>query len=187
VAIARALASNPEVLFCDEATSALDPGTTLSILRLIKDIKSAMNITVVMITHQMEVAREVCDRLSVMDAGKIVESGTVRDIFSFPKTEITREFISALKPTEEKETLAMVSANAIRLRLHFLENVNKPILSQLIRDFRLDINILSAAMHNAGGSPVGELMADFSGRDADIAAARLWLAEHGVIAEAVND
>ncbi|MDR2105543.1 MAG: ATP-binding cassette domain-containing protein [Deferribacteraceae bacterium] len=100
VAIARALANNPEILFCDEATSALDPSTTLSILRLIREIKAALNITVVMITHQMEVVREVCEHLSVMDAGNIVESGTVREVFSFPKTGIAREFISALKPLD---------------------------------------------------------------------------------------
>jgi D-methionine transport system ATP-binding protein len=186
VAIARALAGSPEILFCDEATSALDPATTLSILRLIKDIKAAVNITVVMITHQMEVVREVCDRLSVMDAGEIVESGTVKEIFSFPKTDIAREFISALKPIEDKETLLIEPVNAVRYRLHFLENVNKPVLSQLIRDYRLDVNILSGAIHNVGDSPVGELTADFSGQNGDILAARKWLTEHGIVVEAVD-
>jgi D-methionine transport system ATP-binding protein len=187
VAIARALANKPEVLFCDEATSALDPSTTLSILRLIKDIKSVMNIAVIMITHQMEVVREVCDRVSVMEGGRIVESGTVKEVFSLPKTETAREFISALKPIEERETLSSIEpTNAVRYRLHFLKNVDKPILTQLIRNYRLDVNILSGSIHNVAGSPVGEIVADFSGQSADIAAAHQWLTERGIIVEAVN-
>jgi D-methionine transport system ATP-binding protein len=122
-----------------------------------------MNIAVVMITHQMEVVRDICDRLSVMDAGKIVETGTVMDIFSSPKADIARDFISALKPVENKKILCAEPKNAIRYRLHFLENVNKPILSQLIRKYQLDVNIFSGAIHNTGGGPVGELVADFSG------------------------
>jgi D-methionine transport system ATP-binding protein len=102
VAIARALANSPDVLFCDEATSALDPQTTDSILALIRDLQHTMNLTVVMITHQMEVVSRICDRLSVLDGGRIVEEGTVREVFSRPKSPVTREFIAHLMPEELK-------------------------------------------------------------------------------------
>jgi D-methionine transport system ATP-binding protein len=96
VAIARALANHPDVLFCDEATSALDPQTTISILDLIRDIQRQMGLTVVMITHQMEVVREICDNVSVIDNGAIVESGAVKEIFSYPKTDVARDFLRGL-------------------------------------------------------------------------------------------
>ena len=96
VAIARALACNPDILFCDEATSALDPQTTRSILSLIKELQAKMNLTVVMITHQMEVVRDACERVAVIDSGRIVEEGTVSDIFANPKSEVTKDFISNL-------------------------------------------------------------------------------------------
>jgi D-methionine transport system ATP-binding protein len=186
VAIARALANKPEILFCDEATSALDPGTTLSILRLIKDIKAAMNITVVMITHQMEVVREICDRLSVMSEGEIVESGTVKEVFSFPKTETAREFISALKPIEDKEILSSEPAGTVLWRLHFSENAKKPLFSQLIRKFQLDVSILSGSIHNVSNTPVGELLVDINGQNKDILTACRWLGEHGVTVEEID-
>ena len=102
VAIARSLANYPEVLFCDEATSALDPQTTLSILKLIKDIQNRMNLTVIMITHYMDVVREICDYVSVIDNGVVVESGLVKDVFSNPRTETAREFLRALKSVDMK-------------------------------------------------------------------------------------
>lgn len=94
VAIARALANNPDILFCDEATSALDPKTTKSILALIRDIQKKMKLTVVMITHQMEVVREACNNVAVISDGKVVEVGTVEEIFSNPKSAVTKEFLS---------------------------------------------------------------------------------------------
>ena len=94
IAIARALANNPDILFCDEATSALDPQTTKSILNLIRKIQSQMNLTVVMITHQMEVVRDACSQVAVIDNGKVVELGSVDEIFLNPKHEVTKEFIS---------------------------------------------------------------------------------------------
>jgi len=93
VAIARALAANPEVLFCDEATSSLDPQTTRSILALIRDLQERLKITVVLITHQMEVVREICQRVAVMDSGGIVETGDIASVFDSPQTAATREMI----------------------------------------------------------------------------------------------
>src|SRR5690554_1348591 len=100
VAIARALANNPDILFCDEATSALDPQTTRSILTLIKDLQKNLNLSVVMITHQMEVVRDTCEYVAVLDNGSVVEEGLVKDIFARPKENITREFLSHMHYTE---------------------------------------------------------------------------------------
>ena len=117
IAIARALASEPSILFCDEATSALDPQTTRSILALIKEIQKKMNLTVVMITHQMEVVRDACDRVAVLDGGKVVEEGLVSDIFSSPKSVVTKDFLSNL--TSVKESLVRLSDKAGHFTLRF--------------------------------------------------------------------
>ncbi len=187
VAIARALANYPEILFCDEATSALDPQTTLSILELIKDIQNKMNLTVVMITHQMEVVREICDYVSVIDNGVIVESGLVKDVFRYPRTETAREFLRALKPIEEKELLSSQPSCAYRYRLHFVDDtVKKPVLAQLIRQFQLDINILSATIHTVGEDPIGEMIVDISGIQNNIDQALQWLAGHNIIVEGID-
>lgn len=186
VAIARALANYPEILFCDEATSALDPQTTTSILHLIKDIQSQMRLTVVMITHQMEVVREVCDYVSVIDSGQIVESGTVKDIFSFPRSKITREFISGLGLGGD-EALEDFDPQTIKYRLHFRgETTKQPILSQLIKMYQLDVNILSAAIRTVDEEPLGELVVEFVGSSEGLDSAKAYLLEQGIAIEAVN-
>jgi D-methionine transport system ATP-binding protein len=100
IAIARALANNPDILFCDEATSALDPQTTRSILALIRRLQRTLGITVLMITHQMEVVRETCDYVAVLDKGRITETGSVREVFAAPASEVTRDFLRTLGPAE---------------------------------------------------------------------------------------
>jgi D-methionine transport system ATP-binding protein len=186
VAIARALANLPDVLFCDEATSALDPQTTLSILDLIRDIQSKMGLTVVMITHQMEVVREICDYVSVLDNGMIVESGTVKDIFSSPKTEVAREFLRALKPIEERELLSESPFMAARYRLNFVgESTHEPVLSRLVQIFGLEVNILSGTIHPLN-PPVGELIVEISGSSENLDKALAWLEEHNVGLEVLN-
>lgn len=95
VAIARALASDPHVLLCDEATSALDPATTQSILQLLKDINKRLGLTILLITHEMEVVKRICDRVAVIDKGQLIESGSVSEIFSNPKTELAQKFIQS--------------------------------------------------------------------------------------------
>ncbi|MDR0453542.1 MAG: ATP-binding cassette domain-containing protein [Deferribacteraceae bacterium] len=187
VAIARALANYPEILFCDEATSALDPQTTISILELIKDIQNKMNLTVVMITHHMEVVREICDYVSIIDDGVVVESGLVKDMFLYPHTETAREFLRALKPIEEKELLSGQPSCAYRYRLHFAEDtVKKPVLAELIRQFQLDISILSATIHTVAEIPIGEMIVDMSGVQGNIDQALQWLAEHSVAVESID-
>ncbi|MGI5174267.1 methionine ABC transporter ATP-binding protein [Treponema sp. OMZ 840] len=118
IAIARALANKPDILFCDEATSALDPQTTRSILLLIRNIQKQMNLTVVMITHQMEVVRDICSHVAVLDEGKIAEYGTVTDIFSRPKTAVTKDFLAnlAVSAPAFSDTAASVSVSAAEVR-----------------------------------------------------------------------
>ena len=119
VAIARALANNPKVLLCDEATSALDPKTTKSILGLLKDIQQKFELTIVLITHQMEVIREVCERVAIIEAGEIIELGDVEDVFRNPKTDIGKAFISDLKPSSSDGDLVfekMPNSSVIKLR-----------------------------------------------------------------------
>ena len=134
VAIARALACNPDILFCDEATSALDPQTTRSILALIKELQAKMNLTVVMITHQMEVVRDACERVAVIDSGRIVEEGTVSDIFANPKSEVTKDFISNL--TNVKDSIVRWSDEEGRFTLRFFIPIHK-VLFFLCRVCRL--------------------------------------------------
>jgi D-methionine transport system ATP-binding protein len=186
VAIARALANYPEILFCDEATSALDPQTTASILQLIKDIQTQMNLTVVMITHQMEVVRDACDFVSVIDDGEIVESGTVKDIFSFPRTKITREFVGTLKPLMD-EAIEDLPRYSIKYRLHFTgESTTKPILARLIREYMLDVNILSGSIYTVGNDHIGELIVEFVGQSENLDAAKQHLQEQNVRIEVVD-
>ncbi len=188
VAIARALANDPEILFCDEATSALDPQTTLSILKLIRDIQAKLNLTVVMITHQMEVVREICDYVSVLDDGGIVESDTVKKIFTRPRTELARELLSALKPLEDKEIMDSEPSFDKRYRLIFSGAVTKkPILSEVIKEFMIDINILSGTIHTVDGEPLGELIVEMSGANGKLDKAKQWLTEHNVEVEALDE
>ena len=128
VAIARALAVKPEILFCDEATSALDPQTTRAILSLIKEIQKKMNLTVVMITHQMEVVRDACDRVAVLDSGHIVEEGPVSDIFASPKSDVTKDFLSSL--TNVHESIVRWSNDGGHFTLRFRGGAtDEPIIS----------------------------------------------------------
>ena len=120
VAIARALASDPKVLLCDEATSALDPATTQSILKLLKEINRTLGITILLITHEMEVVKRICDQVAVIDKGRLIEQGTVSEIFSIPKTELAQEFISSTfhitLPEEYLENLSDTPKHANRIR-----------------------------------------------------------------------
>jgi D-methionine transport system ATP-binding protein len=187
VAIARALAVRPEILFCDEATSALDPQTTTSILTLIKNIQTQMNLTVVMITHQMEVVREICDFVSVLDEGEIVESGTVKDVFAFPRTKVAREFLGSIKPIDGDDILEIEPSLAHIYRLHFLgESTKKPVISEFIKQSPVNINILSGTIRTVGEVPIGELVVEMEGSAPNIEIAKRWLADRDVKMEALD-
>lgn len=189
IAIARALSTNPSILFCDEATSALDPQTTRSILALIKEIQKKMNLTVVMITHQMEVVRDACDFVAVIDSGKIVEQGAVSEIFSNPKTQITKEFIaninhSASEIKEKAKDFVKWTENNGSYRLLFIgESTGNPVLSQATKKFGVDFNILAAGFETISNSKIGTMLVDIIGESEDVQKTIKFLNENNVKVE----
>ena len=195
VAIARALAVRPEILFCDEATSALDPQTTRSILDLLKQLQQEMNLSIVMITHQMEVVRDACSLVSVLDEGRVVEQGAVTDLFSNPRSSVTKEFISHLNPMEATitatDTKSTTSSGLVRWSheggayiLHFRGALTgEPVLSRLARQFNVEFNIRAGGVQDVGGTPVGTLLVDITGETDEVRRALEYLAHEGIIVE----
>ena len=159
IAIARALACEPSILFCDEATSALDPQTTRSILALIKEIQKKMNLTVVMITHQMEVVRDACDRVAVLENGKVVEEGLVNDIFSHPKSAVTKDFLSNL--TNVKESIVKLSDVTGHYTLRFSSSTtSEPIISRVTKETGALFNIVAAGVQYIEDKKYGVMVLD---------------------------
>lgn len=159
VAIARALAVNPDILFCDEATSALDPQTTRSILSLIKEIQKKMNLTVVMITHQMEVVRDSCDYVAVLDSGRIVEEGKVADVFANPSSPTTKDFLSNLASAHD--SVVRWSKDGGRYTLRFRgSKTDAPILSTVSNKTGAIFNIRAAGIQNVNGEELGVMVCD---------------------------
>ena len=159
IAIARALAIKPDILFCDEATSALDPQTTRAILALIKKIQKQMNLTVVMITHQMEVVRDACERVAVLDAGKVVEEGLVSDIFSNPQSDVTKDFLSNL--TNVKTSIVRWSEEKGHYTLRFRGGTTgDPIISEVSMKLGAIFNIRAAGVQHVNDEDMGMMIAD---------------------------
>ncbi|WP_134089219.1 methionine ABC transporter ATP-binding protein [Olivibacter sp. XZL3] len=171
VAIARALASDPAVLLCDEATSALDPATTRSILSLLKDINRRLNITIVLITHEMDVVKAICDDVAILSEGKIVERGSVREIFSDAKTDLTQQFInSSLHVDIAHEYLNRLTqmpggeTRDLLLKLRFNgATANEPVLSSMVKLYDVDYEVLNAKMDTMGSMQVGVMLLKISG------------------------
>ena len=169
VAIARAIANNPKVLLSDEGTSALDPQTTKSILSLLNRIRKEMGITIVMITHQMEVVKEVCDRAAIMEDGEIIEINTVENLFREPKTKTAHKFINSMHTNVEEEIINPDDFKGTIVRLSFLGSTAKePIVSQVIRRFNININILSGNIDKLQTSSVGHLIVELTGDSEEI-------------------
>ncbi len=169
IAIARALASNPKVLLCDEATSALDPQTTHSILELIREINEKTGITVVIITHQMSVVEEICNRVAILDDGRVAEEGEVSDIFSRPKSSAARKLVF---PDSEPVGQA-VSPDERRIRVVFNGAVatNAPLITRMAIDTQIVANILSASTKCIGNKMYGNMLLGVSPDDATVQAA----------------
>ena len=187
IAIARALACKPDILFCDEATSALDPKTTQQILALIKDIQRKMNLTVVMITHQMEVVRDACDNVAVLSEGQVVEQGTVKDIFAEPKTSVTKEFMSHLTTNTRnvrEDGVVIWSDVPAHYVLRFLnDRVETPVISDIIREFDVVFNISGAGIQKVGDTKMGTMVCDITGSPEAVQAALEAIRERGVTVE----
>ncbi len=159
VAIARALACDPEVLLCDEATSALDPMTTQSILALLQDINRRMGITILIITHEMAVIRQICTRVAIIEGGKIAEEGTVDDVFLHTRSQAGRRLFGVLPEQEEKEEIPCPA-----LRIVFGgAAAGQPIIAGLVRDCGASVNILSANMRRIGGKTYGQMLIESPG------------------------
>lgn len=194
VSIARALAADPQVLLCDEATSALDPQTTLSILRLLKKVNEQLGITIVIITHEMEVIKEVCDRVAVMEAGRVVELGSVFEVFASPKEDITRRFIETTgtmhrvqEMIEGDSPILKLSPGELLIRLQYAErSPNAPMVSQVSRRFDIDLNILFGNVEIIGGSPLGALVVIASGEANKVQEALVFMREQNVKVEVLK-
>ncbi|PSJ43828.1 D-methionine ABC transporter, ATP-binding protein [Zobellella endophytica] len=190
VAIARALAPNPRVLLCDEATSALDPQTTQSILALLKDINNKLGLTILLITHEMQVVKTICDRVAIINDGELVEQGEVSWFFANAKTELARRFIAStihLEIPEEyqRRLSAEPVAGALPLvRLGFTgETVDTPLISILSRELAVDVTILSADIEYAGGVKFGFMLAELDGQPEQTRAALAYLQDHKIQVE----
>lgn len=180
VGIARALATKPSILLCDEATSALDPQTTNSILELLKQINEEYNITILMITHEMSVVREICDRVAVMEAGEIIEEGTVFDVFSQPQTETARNFVNTVMhdqiPDSIIEMIEQNNGEQNVYRINFIgQSAGQPLLSQLAKKFAIDVNVLFGNITELQGIPFGNLIVEFQGAESEVRWALTYL------------
>lgn len=185
VAIARALASDPKILLCDEATSALDPQTTSSILELLEDINKRFGITIVIITHQMSVVREICTRVAILKEGSVVEEGSVEDIFNHPKSQVARELIS--KDAGQEELLRPVIQSGNRIRIVFSENsAFEPVIANLILKFKEPVNIMKADTKNVGGVAKGEMILEFPENCEKIDDMKQYLRDRGLALEEVT-
>ena len=185
VAIARALAVSPDILFCDEATSALDPQTTRSILELLKRLQKDMNLSVVMITHQMEVVRDCCQQVAVIDNGAVAETGSVCEIFSAPKSEVTKDFLMHINPLNPEDTQLIrwsKSGGAYTLRFSG-ELTSEPVLSKISRDYGIEFNICAGGMQKVGETVVGTLFVDINGSPEDMQKAFAYLNQNGIKVE----
>ncbi len=183
VGIARALACDPQVLLCDEATSALDPETTEDILNLLDQLNRELGLTIVMITHQMEVVRRVCDRVAVLKDGKIVEEGPTADVFLNPKHPVTQ---AMLAEDDEGYDVEVAPIGGQMARLTFRgSSTYEPELSRVAREVGVDYSILTGRISRIRGEPCGQLLVVFTGGDAQAAMSRL--SEKGIDVEAVNN
>lgn len=179
VGIARSLANDPKVLLCDEATSALDPNTTLQILDLLKKVNEELGITIVIITHEMPVIKSMCDRVAIMSDGKVVEQGTIFDIFTDPKDPITQSFIESASQKEKeiqdiadevKEKYGSEKAHLIRID-YAGHHKGDRLVANLVKDYQLTLNILYADVEMIQGQPSGTLLLEVEGEAASIEAA----------------
>ena len=186
VAIARAIANNPKVLLSDEGTSALDPQTTKSILSLLNKIRNELGITIVMITHQMEVVKEICDKVAIMEGGEIIEANTVENIFRDPVTKTAHRFINSMQTSVEEEVINPDDFKGKIVRLSFLgETAKEPFISQIVRRFYINVNILSGNINKLQSSNVGHLIVEFTGDDEEIEKALNYLQNNDVHVEVI--
>jgi len=186
VAIARALATKPKILLCDEATSALDPNTTASILKLLKNINKTLGITIVLITHQMEVIKEICNKVAVISNGSIVEQGNTYNVFSKPSHEITKSFLKDVTLNIDKDSLDDPE-NTKLVRITFFDHKAKePLIYKIIKNFDVEANILSGKMSSIQGRTYGNLVVGLRGSNGNVKDAIDYLKDEGLVVEGLK-
>ncbi|MFC7063483.1 methionine ABC transporter ATP-binding protein [Halobacillus seohaensis] len=173
VGIARALATSPDILLCDEATSALDPETTKSILELLKRVRDEYNLTILMITHEMNAVREVCDRIAVMESGCVIEQGSIFDLFSNPQHSTTKNFVRSVMENELPPSIlsGIEERGGGRhiYRLTFVkEKASQPIFSQVSKRYQVEVNVLFGQITELQGIPFGQLVVELQGEEKEI-------------------
>lgn len=192
VAIARALASDPRILLCDEATSALDPQTTASILALLKEINQKFGITIVIITHQMSVIRQICNRVAIIEDGYLVEDGEVEEIFAHPKSRAAKELILKKGANDNVESSIVELPEEMRggehIRIVFSQNSSyEPVVANMILKFQTPVNILRAQTNNVGGVAQGEMILELP-KDKELQTKmKEYLLERGLEVEEVTE
>lgn len=191
VGIARALANRPKVLLCDEATSALDPQTTDQILDLLVDINEKLGLTIVLITHEMHVIRKICHKVSVMENGKVVEQGTVLEVFRKPQQAITKRFVKQV--TEPEETMETIEnllnkyPNGQVIQLTFVgDDAEQPLINALIRKFTINVNILQGKISQTQSGAYGTLFIHLDGSPNEIEEAITFISGHKVDVEVID-
>ena len=192
VGIARALANDPEILLCDEATSALDPQTTEEVLDLLLAINKKLNLTIVLITHEMNVIRKICNKVAVMELGKVVEEGDVLTVFRQPKKEVTKRFVQQdIEPeadsTELLAELIKENPSGRLATLTFSErNANEPVISQAIRRYNIDVNVVYGKIKQVKEGSFGSLTVLMTGETKELDQAEVFIKEQGVGIEVIH-
>ena len=191
-AIARALASDPEILLCDEATSALDPKTTKQILKLLKDLNAKLGLTIVIITHQMAVVKDLCNKCAVMQAGKIIEAGPTIEIFAKPKEPLTIEFVETSTNVAEtieevKQNIGILKDNELLVKLNYIgASTTEPLINDLYDKFGVKTNVLAGNIEFITGIPVGNLIVSLSGDRENLGKIGDYLEERNVDVEVLG-
>lgn len=181
VAIARALAMDPEVLLCDEATSALDPNTTRSILSLLQEINRTMGVTIVVITHEMKVVEQICNKVAVLDGGVVAESGLVKDIFVSPQSAIARELI-----LPKQSAVSEIHGNCVIRVVFDGQSAFEPVISNLSLECRAAVNILGADTKNIDGRAYGQMLLQLPDDEAAVARIRKYLESRKIVYEDIE-
>lgn len=195
VAIARALANDPNVLLCDEATSALDPQTTQAILKLLKKVNEEMGITIILITHEMAVVKDICDRVAIMENGFMVESGNTVDVFSHPQQPITKDFIDTASNIRKihdlvedgNELTHLGEGDKMLLLTYSGSNAGEPLISYLTKHYDISANIIYGNIDYLKGKPLGKLVVTLSGGAEKVKAAMDYINSLGVEVEVIKE
>ena len=186
IAIARALATNPKVLLCDEATSALDPSTTASVLDLIREINEKMGITVIVITHQMNVVESVCKHVAILDSGEVAEQGEVGEVFSHPNTKAAKKLVFP-EMQDENSVLIGPGERLIRVVFNGAEAAKKPLIADMAKNHGIEANIAYASTKGIGGKAYGAMLLSIVGGDDMVDKALSYLNEvEDIIAQEVE-